>query len=135
MAGENKKRKRENKKRAIVESLANGVSRAGACRAASVGRRTFYHWLKGDARFRKQVEDAQGTAIETVESVAFACALKAEHDPRYQTALIFWLKANAGWKETVVQEHVETDGSEFREAIAGRIRELVTGRNAGNGTG
>jgi len=100
-----------------------------------VAPRTFYHWLKGDTRFRKQVEDAQGTAIETAESVAFACALKAEHDPRYQTALIFWLKANAGWKETVVQEHVETDGSESREAIAGRIRELVARGCAGNGSG
>lgn len=66
-------------------------------------------------------------AVKQVESVAFACALKADLDPRYQTSLIFWLKAMAGWKDRVTVS-VETEASPddyetFRErvlAAAGR---------------
>ena len=130
-----KKETRDKQKRAIVKYLEEGISRAGACRAAGVSRRNFYYWLDDDIFFHKRVNDAQKLAVETVECVAFACALKAEKDPRYQTTLIFWLKANAGWKETVVKEQVETDGSESREKLLGRIRELVARSDAGAGAG
>lgn len=128
--------KRRQHQRAIVKSLRGGVSRSRACEAAGVGRRTFYHWISDDDAFRRAVEQAEREVIGTVESTALVCALKAEDDPRYQTALIFWLKANAGWKETQVVEHGLYDGAgDTRASILSRIRALAAGGGEGAGAG
>lgn len=114
------------KKKAVIASITKGVSRAAACEAASVGRRTFYNWMDADAAFRADVERAERENVGTVESVGLACALKAEVDPRYQTALIFWLKCNAGWKETQVVEVREHEGvRDERSDLIGRVEDLA----------
>ncbi len=68
-----------------------------ACAAASLGRSTYYERLEKDEGFRKAVEAVELAMIETVESVALACAIKAEDDPRYVRAMLAWLDNKAGW--------------------------------------
>ena len=83
-------------KRAIVESLEQGASRQGACEAAQVARRTFYNWLAEDEAFAERVAEAEAQAVETMESVVYACGLKAEKDPRYQRSAFRWLEQRGG---------------------------------------
>ena len=78
---------------AILLSLEAGSSRASACGAAGVGRSTFYEWMEKDERFREAVQAVERALIDTVESVALSCALKAEEDPRYQRTMLAWLEA------------------------------------------
>ncbi len=87
-------------KRAIVESLEQGASRQGACEAAQVARRTFYNWLAEDEAFAERVAEAEAQAVETMESVVYACGLKAEKDPRYQRSAFRWLEQRGGWQRS-----------------------------------
>ena len=89
--------KADTQREAILLSLESGSSRVAACEAASVGRSTFYEWLEKDEGFREAVEAVERALIETVESVALACALKAEDDPRYVRAMLAWLDNKAEW--------------------------------------
>jgi len=89
-------------KRAIVASLLDGTSRLAACRAAKVGRSTFYIWLDEDEAFAEQVAKAEVRAVETMESVIYAAGLKSEEDPRYLRAAIRWLKQHGGWQRSNV---------------------------------
>lgn len=107
--GQNGQRRREIKpekidaaKRAIVASLLDGASRSAACRAAKVGRSTFYNWLDEDEAFAEQVVKAEVWAVETMESVIYAAGLKSEDDPRYLRAAIRWLEQYGGWQRSNV---------------------------------
>lgn len=72
--------------------------------------------------------------IGEIENVAYESAKQAKEDPRYQTALIFWLKAQAGWKERQVIETVDTDAAgESRDDIVRRIRGLLARDGPGAG--
>ena len=97
MARKKKPSKQDTQREAILLSLESGSSRVAACAAASVGRSTFYEWLEKDEGFREAVEAVERALIETVESVALACALKAEDDPRYVRAMLAWLDNKAEW--------------------------------------
>jgi hypothetical protein len=55
------------------------------------------------------LERGKRAARQLVETTAFQCALKAKHDHRYQTSLIFWLKTQAGWKD---RQHLEITGAD-----------------------
>ena len=97
MARKKKPSKQDIQREAILVSLESGSSRVAACAAASVGRSTFYEWLEKHEGFAEAVEAVERALIETVESVALACALKAEDDPRYMRAMLAWLDNKAGW--------------------------------------
>ncbi len=97
MPTKKKPSKQDQQREAILVSLELGSSREAACAAASVGRSTFYEWLEKDEGFCEAVEAVERALIETVESVALACALKAEEDPRYVRAMLAWLDNKAGW--------------------------------------
>lgn len=74
------------KKQQILRSLANGVKVAPACRAASVGRSTFYEWYNKDPEFAREVDAAEWDTIASVEGFLFqACAALDT------TAMIFFL--------------------------------------------
>ena len=99
-----------------------------------MARSTFYAWLRDDAVFRMRGGRAESELIATVGSVTLACALRAEEDPKYISALIWWEKSRAGMKETVTVEHGIDDGDgDTRESILGRIRELAAGGGEGAG--
>ena len=118
---------RKAKKEAIIESIFDGCSKALAARGAGVPRRTLYNWLQEDDEFRLSVNAARMAAVNTMEEVAFVCGLKAEENPRYQTSMVFWLKAQAGWKETLsVQMDGDAEGLETRDDILRRIDSLAT---------
>ena len=97
MARKKKPSKQDIQREAILVSLESGSSRVAACAAASVGRSTFYEWLEKHEGFAEAVDAVERALIETVESVALACALKAEDDPRYMRAMLAWLDNKAGW--------------------------------------
>ena len=82
---------------AVLASLSRGASRTTACHAADLPRRTFYNWIKADPLFAEAVDDAEAESVGAAEDLAYACAMKAREDPRYQRSLFFWLKHRAGW--------------------------------------
>ncbi len=85
---------------AILLSLEAGSSRVSACGAAGVGRSTFYEWMEKDEGFREAVEAVEQALIDTVESVALSCAIKAEKDPRYQRTMLACLETKGGWNRS-----------------------------------
>ncbi len=97
MPTKKKPSKQDQQREAILVSLELGSSRVAACAAASVGRSTFYEWLEKDEGFCEAVEAVERELIHSVESVALACALKAEEDPRYVRAMLVWLENKADW--------------------------------------
>lgn len=97
MARKKKLSKQDLQREAILVSLESGSSRVAACAAASVGRSTFYERLEKHEGFAEAVDAVERALIEMVESVALACALKAEEDPRYMRAMLAWLNNKAGW--------------------------------------
>lgn len=60
----------------------------GACRAARIGRRTWYDWIESDPTFGEQVLDAHEEVADELEAEAFKRALHGS-----DTLLIFLLKA------------------------------------------
>ncbi len=94
---------------AILLSLEAGSSRASACGAAGVGRSTFYEWMEKDEGFREAVEAVEQALIDTVESVALSCAMKAEDDPRYQRTMLAWLEAKGGWNRSGLFKFIDLD--------------------------
>ncbi len=69
---------RREKKRVVVESLRNGSTRAAACRAARIDRKTFYVWLRKDSRWAARVEEALTAQIGAVEDALFEAALAGD---------------------------------------------------------
>ena len=59
--------------------------------------------------YKKELEDGRIDANTTIGSTLFQQA-KAGNT----TALIFWLKTRAGWKETNVTEHAIGEGQEIK---------------------
>ena len=98
------------KKQALVlESLQEGCSRAAACEAAGLPRRTFYNWLDSDPDFAEQVGSAETHSAETMESVIYSAGLKAETDPRYIRAAIRWLEQRGGWQRSAIDGDLDFD--------------------------
>ena len=103
---------------AILLSLEAGSSRVSACGAAGVGRSTFYEWMEKDEGFREAVEAVEQALIDTVESVALACAMKAEKDPRYQRTMLAWLEAKGGWNRSGLFRFIDLDHLSDEELAA-----------------
>ena len=103
---------------AILLSLEAGSSRASACGAAGVGRSTFYEWMEKDEGFREAVQAVERALIDTVESVALSCAMKAEEDPRYQRTMLAWLEAKGGWNRSGLFKFIDLDHLSDEELAA-----------------
>lgn len=116
---------------AIIKSLSDGASVVVACEAAGISRQTFYDWMERDV-FRERVEKTRLELVKTVQSVALACALKAENDPRYQASLRTWLQVNDGWSGRVAEEIGDLHGE--RDEIMRRIGSLVERIGTGDGS-
>lgn len=83
---------KESQIEAILESLRGGATKTDACKAAGVGRTTFYDWLKADETLGPRVEEAQAEAIEIVEGSLFKAATTPNKAGTYNTvAQIFFL--------------------------------------------
>ena len=79
-----------------------------ACRQARCSKTTFYDFKERYEDFAKDAQDAADRALPELEATGWACARKAISDPRYLSALIFALKAKAGWRESA---HLEITAS------------------------
>jgi hypothetical protein len=81
-------------KKALLESLSKGVSVTEACKAAGIGRRTYYNWLEKDPDFEKDVRASEQAQIQTVEDSLYMNALNGN-----VTAQIFYLcnRSNKRW--------------------------------------
>ena len=73
---------------ALVQWLSAGYSIGRACKAAGIGRRTFYDWKDAFPDFRQLVEDATETGTDVLEDTLY------EHGKDGNVvACIFLLKA------------------------------------------
>jgi transposase-like protein len=73
------------KKRAFLEAFADTGNVSAAARAADVGRRTHYDWLKKDKDYKAAFEAAVEDAADALELEARARAL-GEQDPVFNKA-------------------------------------------------
>ncbi|MBW4057079.1 MAG: hypothetical protein HIU83_17145 [Proteobacteria bacterium] len=82
--------------RSFSESQTFNIS--DSCKAAAIGRRTFYNWLENDQEFKLKFDELKDTRDDAIESAIFSRAV-AEKDT---TALIFLCKTllkNKGYVE------------------------------------
>lgn len=90
---------------ALLEALAQGQTRRGACAIAGVSYQTFYNALSDDSVFFDAVEAAEAEAEATAISVAVDWPPSDKADARY------WLKhrRRADWGD---HAHIETSGEQ-----------------------
>lgn len=95
--------KTEQHKKAIIEALEKSLGVVTtACKKVGVGRTQFYHWLKEDEAFAKEVDDIQNIALDFAES-----QLHKQIGEGNTSATIFYLKTKGkkrGYIERVEQE-------------------------------
>lgn len=85
--------RQEKDKQAVIEGLKEMPVIAVACKKAGIGRTTFYRWLKEDAHFVKQSEDAMYQGIEFINDMSesqLVTLIKEKKMP----AIALWLKNN-----------------------------------------
>ena len=94
--------KTEQHKKAIIEALEKSLGVVTtACKKVGIGRTQFYHWLKDDEAFAKEVDDIQNIALDFAES-----QLHKQIGEGNTSATIFYLKTkgkNRGYVERVEQ--------------------------------
>lgn len=78
-------------KEAVLESLSNGATITAACKAAGVGRTTFYKWIEEDVEFAEAVSHSENASIITVEDALFRNATLGGKGFGDTTAQIFFL--------------------------------------------
>lgn len=112
-------------KKEIINALGDcyGIVK-DACRKCNVPRSTYYHWLKEDEEFKKEVDDTQEEAIDFVEGQLFqkikgVQIKKGETDdgediiydlPPSDTAIIFYLKTKGKKRGYVEKQEIEHSG-------------------------
>lgn len=92
------------RKKAVDAGAAGALVAAGATReqtahALGVSADTLARRAKDDPALAAALDGADAALVAEMEGTLANCARKALHDPRYVGALIFWLKAKAGWTE------------------------------------
>ncbi len=73
--------------------------------------------MEKDEGFREAVEAVERALIDTVESVALSCAMKAEKDP-YQRTMLAWLQAKGGWNRRGLFRFIDLDHLSDEELAA-----------------
>lgn len=117
--------KSDNKKK-VIDALikVHGVI-SDACNMAGICRDTFYRWKREDEKFSKQVDEANETAIDYVESQLYK--LIKEENP---TAIIFYMKTKGrarGYIERYQVDQTITDNRikiEVNNKVAEQIARL-----------
>lgn len=93
----------------VEKAAAEGLAEYQIAERLGVSQDTFTKRKQESLAIAEALKRGKRAARQLVENTAFQCALKAKHDHRYQTSLIFWLKAQAGWKE---RTHLEVTGQD-----------------------
>ena len=110
-----------------VEQLASeGLAEYQIAARCGVHPDTFTRIKREERDVEAALKRGRAQAVGEIENVMFEAARQAKRDPRYQTSAIFWLKCNAGWKETQVIEHDGTVGIyDARARLAEKLRRLA----------
>jgi hypothetical protein len=112
----------------VERHAARGLAEYQIAAQLGVSQDTFTARKRDTPEVEAALQRGRQRAIGEIENVAFEAAKKAGEDPRYTTAMIFWLKARAGWKET---QHVEHSGEigvyHARERLAAKLGLLDDG--------
>lgn len=110
--------------RAEVETLAAVLSSAQIADFLGIGRTTFYTLMNRDADLAERYKRGRARAVGAV-----AQSLITKARGGNVTAMIFYLKTQGGWRETVESrvELVEDDRSSAFQRLAGRL-DAGTGR-------
>lgn len=77
-----------------------------AAKEARVGRSTHYLWMKEDEEYRKQVEEMQELALDTVENHLMLNIKDGD-----TTAAIFYLKTKGKKRGYIERTEIDTSGS------------------------
>lgn len=88
---DNRTERTPKKERALLAKLSEGKSIVAACRAANVGRSTYYEWREKYPDFRQAADDAIEDGTDLLEDEAHERATRDENPS--DTLLIFLLKA------------------------------------------
>ena len=120
---------------AEVEKLAGeGLAEYQIAASLAMHPETFSRIKREEPDVEAALERGRRAAVGTIEHVAFNAAKQADDDPRYTTAMIFWLKCNAGWKDV---QHIEHGGAvgvyDARARLAEKLARLVAGTSADEG--
>ena len=91
---------------AQVEALASVLSTEQIADYLGIGRTTFYTIMDRQPDVSERYKRGRAKAIGTVSQSLIKKAINGDN-----TAAIFYLKTQAGWKETTTQEHTSPDGS------------------------
>lgn len=115
---------------AQVEQLAaRGLSQQQIAYALGISERTLYARKKENADFADAIKKGRALGVSVV-----AGHLMRQIERGNITAIIFYLKAQAGWKETQVVDNISTDGSmtpkpllteeQVREALSSGLEKI-----------
>lgn len=106
-------------KQAVLASLAQGATVQAACKAARIGRRSYYDWRASDPDFTAEADKALAARIGVVEDALFRAASEPDNSGKTNvTAAIFFLcnRAPERWRNVnKVEVSNEPDGEAKRD--------------------
>ncbi len=115
------------KKAAIIEALATGLSVGGACRKAGASRNSYYDWKNADPDFEAAIAEAFEDGCDSLEDAMHADAM----EPGNFLARVSLLKARRpqAWRDNAkpVEINIIQPGVEFKNKFD-KFAEMVTGR-------
>ena len=111
---------------ACERHAADGLAEYQIAALLGVSQDTFTKRKRDQPGLADALTRGRQSAVGKMENAAYTCARSAVGDPRYQASMIFWLKANAGWKERTVVETVSTDDAgDSRDTLLARVHALA----------
>lgn len=75
--------------------------------------------------YRDELDQSKAKANATIGGALFNKAKSGD-----TTAMIFWMKTQAGWKETNVNEHISPDGSMSPKAAGQAVLDALARKHA-----
>ena len=100
-----------------VESLAaNGLTQEQIAAALGISESTLHKRKRGNTEFTAAIKRGKAKGIALVTNKLME-SIKGGN----MTAMIFFLKTQAGWKETNVQEHTGANGEAIQHAVSIKI--------------
>lgn len=87
-----------------------------ACKAAGVGRVTFYEWLKDDPEFKEAVDSLQDVALDFAESQLFKQIQNGE-----VSSTIFYLKTKGKKRGYVERQEVDLSTPDIKVTVTRNI--------------
>lgn len=118
----------------VAKLAGYGLTQAQIADWFGVHDRTLRKWMEADDAIAAAYKTGRAKAIDTIASKLYERAKEGDN-----TAAIFWLKTNAGWRETNRTELTGADGGPIQaethtsdpiEYITGEMARLTTNRNA-----